>query len=272
MLFEGCCNKVPQPGWLKEQKFTFPQLGKLEAWGQGVSESFFLRPLPSACRCLLPVSARGSPFARVCVPVSSYRDKSYWIRAKSSNFFFNLISSLFYCLFLAVPGLCCSVKVFYSSGKWGLLSCCSVQASHCGGFSCCRAWFQSAGFSLWWLLMLQSMVLEFRLLTVVASHVAEHGSRVQASHSGGFSCCRAWFQSTGFSLLWLLMLQSMVLGCRLLTVVASHVAERGSRAQAQQLGLSCLSACRIFPELGLNPGPLHWRADWTPGKSNSLVF
>ena len=68
------------------------------------------------------------------------------------------------------------------------------------------------------------------------------------------------------------MLQSLVPEHRLLTLVASHVAEHGSRAQAQQLGLSCLSACRIFPELGLNPGPLHWRADWTPGKSNSLLF
>ena len=26
-----------------------------------------------------------------------------------------------------------------SCGKWGLLSSCSVQAAHCGGFSCCGA-------------------------------------------------------------------------------------------------------------------------------------
>ena len=28
----------------------------------------------------------------------------------------------------------------FSSGKRGLLGSCSVRASHCGGFSCCRVW------------------------------------------------------------------------------------------------------------------------------------
>ena len=30
--------------------------------------------------------------------------------------------------------------LFYSWGKQRLLSSCGAQASHCGGFSCCRAW------------------------------------------------------------------------------------------------------------------------------------
>ena len=30
--------------------------------------------------------------------------------------------------------------LFSSCGKWGLLFSCSAQASHCSGFSCCRAW------------------------------------------------------------------------------------------------------------------------------------
>ena len=42
-------------------------------------------------------------------------------------------------LFLAVLDLCCCARLFSSCGKWGLLSSCSVQASLCGGFSCCRA-------------------------------------------------------------------------------------------------------------------------------------
>ena len=43
-------------------------------------------------------------------------------------------------LFLAVLGLCCYVRAFFSFSKWAATLCCSVQSSHCGGFSCCRAW------------------------------------------------------------------------------------------------------------------------------------
>ena len=50
-------------------------------------------------------------------------------------FFDNFI----YHLFLAVLGLCCCTGFFSSCGKRGLLSSCGVLASHCGGFSCCRA-------------------------------------------------------------------------------------------------------------------------------------
>ena len=48
-------------------------------------------------------------------------------------YFFNCIY-----LFMAVLDLCCCEDLFSSCGEWGLLSSCSVQASHCGGFSCCR--------------------------------------------------------------------------------------------------------------------------------------
>ena len=36
-------------------------------------------------------------------------------------------------------GLCCSEHAFCSCGKQGLLFTYVSQASHCGGFSCCRA-------------------------------------------------------------------------------------------------------------------------------------
>ena len=42
-------------------------------------------------------------------------------------------------LFLAALSLHCYTWVFSSSSKWGLLSCFSAQASHCSGFSFCRA-------------------------------------------------------------------------------------------------------------------------------------
>ena len=44
-------------------------------------------------------------------------------------FFFRFI--LFIYLFLAALGLGCCVQAFSS---------CGAQASHCDGFSCCRAW------------------------------------------------------------------------------------------------------------------------------------
>ena len=54
----------------------------------------------------------------------------------------------FFLIFLAVLGLHCCTQVFSSHCEWGLLPSCSVQASHCRGFSCCRAQAQGwAGFS-----------------------------------------------------------------------------------------------------------------------------
>ena len=40
-----------------------------------------------------------------------------------------------YILFLAALG--CLLWALLSYGEWGLLSSCSAEASHCGGFSCC---------------------------------------------------------------------------------------------------------------------------------------
>ena len=70
---------------------------------------------------------------------------------------------------------------------------------------------------------------------------ALHGS-VQASHSGGFSYCRAW-----------------ALGMQALVVVARGLQSGGSVVTAH--GLSCSAACGIFPDQGLNTCPQHWQAD-----------
>ena len=65
-------------------------------------------------------------------------------------------------LFLVVPGLCCFVGFFSSCGEQGLLSSCSVQASHCSDFSCCGAWaLGHVGFDGWW--HMGSVVATFRL-------------------------------------------------------------------------------------------------------------
>ena len=45
-------------------------------------------------------------------------------------------------------GLRWCVRAFSSCSEQGLLSSCGARASHCGGFSCCRAWvLRHAGFS-----------------------------------------------------------------------------------------------------------------------------
>ena len=57
-------------------------------------------------------------------------------------------------------------------------------------------------------------------------------------------------RSWGYSLQWLLLLQSI-----------------GSRAVGLTTfthGLSCPEACWIFPDQGFNPGPLHWPVDSLP--------
>ena len=43
-------------------------------------------------------------------------------------------------LFLAALGFHCCMRAFSGCGKQGLLSSCGMWASHCSGFSCCRAW------------------------------------------------------------------------------------------------------------------------------------
>ena len=47
--------------------------------------------------------------------------------------FIIFFKKLFFFKFLAALDLCCCMQAF--TREWGLLSNCSVQASHCGGFS-----------------------------------------------------------------------------------------------------------------------------------------
>ena len=56
-----------------------------------------------------------------------------------NHLFFLIFKISFVYLFLAPLGLCCCVRVFSSCGEQGLLSSCGAPASHCGGFSSCRA-------------------------------------------------------------------------------------------------------------------------------------
>ena len=50
-------------------------------------------------------------------------------------------------IYLTALGLCCCAWAFSSCDEQGLLSSCDVWASHCSGFSCCRA--QALEFPSW---------------------------------------------------------------------------------------------------------------------------
>ena len=86
---------------------------------------------------------------------------SVWLDNICCEFFWK-----FYVLFLAVLGLCCCVRAFSSWGEQGLLSRSIVQASHCGGFSYCRApafSTQASGVAAHGLSSCNSWALEHRL-------------------------------------------------------------------------------------------------------------
>ena len=107
----------------------------------------------------------------------------------------------------------------------GLPSSCSVQPSHCNGFSCCRA--QAPGCAVFstcrvWAQELWFPALERRLQDVWSSALAEYG----------LNSCGSLLENTG----------------------STGVAH----------GLSCPMACGIFPDKGLNPCFLHWQADSLP--------
>ena len=60
------------------------------------------------------------------------------------NFFlihlFILLFYFMYLLFLDVLGLCCCARAFLWLQRVGATLRCGLWASHCSGFSCCRAW------------------------------------------------------------------------------------------------------------------------------------
>ena len=79
---------------------------------------------------------------------------------------------LFVCLFLAALGLHCSARAFSSCGERGATLRCGAQASHCSGFSCCRA--RALGARAQWLWLAGSAVVA-RGLQSVGSVVVAHG-------------------------------------------------------------------------------------------------
>ena len=114
--------------------------------------------------------------------------------------------------------------------------------------------------------------------------IAVHGLSLVVA-SGGYSS----LQCTGFSLQWLLLLQSVSsrlvgfsscgMWAQQLWHVGSVVTARGLQSAGSVVvahGLSCSVAREIFPDQGLNSCPLRWQADSYPlrhrGRLSLLVF
>ena len=75
------------------------------------------------------------------------------------NYIIRVFKKLFNYLFWLRWVFICYTQASFSCEEWDLLSSCGAWASHCGGFSCCRAWtLGHTGFS-------SSQDLEHRLST-----------------------------------------------------------------------------------------------------------
>ena len=88
---------------------------------------------------------------------------------------------------------------------------------------------QYVGFLLWWLLLLRSTGSR-------CAGFSSCGTQASVVVARGLSSCDTQAQQ-----LWLTV-------SRAASVVVAH-------------GLSCSTACGIFPDQGSNPRPLHWQAD-----------
>ena len=84
-----------------------------------------------------------------------------------------------------------------------------------------------------------------------------------------FWWCPVFIAAYGLSLVAVSRDYSLVMVHRLLIAVANLVAEHrllGARASVVAAHrLSCSLSCRIFPDTGLNPRPLHWQLDSITG-------
>ena len=82
-------------------------------------------------------------------PLSNFRMLSVLCQEVAGSFHFHIYTHI--CTYGSAESVLspyCHVGDFSSCSDWGLLSSCGMQASHCGGFSCCRARpLRHAGFS-----------------------------------------------------------------------------------------------------------------------------
>ena len=137
--------------------------------------------------------------------------------------------NVFFLFVLAALGLhCCGLSLVAASGGYSLLRC--------------------AGFSLLWLLLLQSTgsrCVGFSNCSMRAQQLWHAGPRAHRLQQ--LRCVGSVVAAHGFQ------------GARASVVVACGLQSAGSVVAAH--GLSCSVACGIFLDQGSNPRPLHWKAD-----------
>ena len=122
----------------------------------------------------------------VFLSCSSYSENKYSftpLLSVSVLFSSCLLKKLFIYLFLVVLGFHCCTKTLSSSREWGLLSFCSLPASHCGGFSCCKA--QALGV---WDLVVAACWLSGSLASVVAAQGLLSCDLWALEHAGSSRC------------------------------------------------------------------------------------
>ena len=139
----GCCTKSPQTEGLTTTEMYSLTVLKARAMKSRTG-------LRSRCgqdrvhhdssrweAVLLPFLASETAFlgARPLCPSSQPAESCLALIITLSSFIFNIFTYLL----LTLLALHCRARAFFSYSESGLLSSCSGQASHCGGFSYCRA-------------------------------------------------------------------------------------------------------------------------------------
>ena len=100
----------------------------------------------------------------------------------------------------------------------------------------------ASGYRVFLIIFLLNLFIYLFIFGCVGSSLLCEGFSLVAATGGYLS-----LQCSGFSLRWLLLLQSMGSRCSVSVVVAHRP--------------SCSAACGIFSDQGSNPCPLHWQVD-----------
>ena len=109
---------VCDPGWsLNKRNPTWPAAFSSHRWWAHLTEK-----LLSDLTCPKIRHLHHPKVGRSSSPVISKQEVTMWYHMVFFFFFFK------------------QFRLFSGCGEWKLLSSCSVQASHCGDLSCCRAW------------------------------------------------------------------------------------------------------------------------------------
>ena len=127
--------------WINKGRNQEQTAGRI-SWSHGIW------PRNLECRGIWSVGITGMLLCRYAVRTSHHPTPSLTATEFYREIFFPMNTHYqffkinFYFMFIILAALClhCCTQAFSSCGKRGLPSSCSAWASHCGVFSCCKAW------------------------------------------------------------------------------------------------------------------------------------